>query len=184
MWLIVRYHCAYCFQRDKARVSVSSNIWKVERLGVLKLSCFDWMFNDQMLVENQLGGRSLIGPSALWVWGLWRIFHMTERPWDWRCWRVWGGSLWRSEGVDSLCNHPVRKPPLSFCAHISEQFPSLTAPPLPPPEKQNFEKFQVKNQPSNSTVGYSKEKKNKNQCRPSLRFWGSSRILFVTWKDQ
>ena len=95
-----------------------------------------------------------------------------------------GGSLWKSQGVDSLCHHPVRKPPLSFCGHISEQFPSLTALPLPPPEKQNFEKFQVKTQPSNSTVGYSKEKKNKNQCRPSLRFWGSSRILFVTWKDQ
>lgn len=36
---------------------------------------------------------------------------------------------------------------------------SLTAPPRPPPEKQSLEKFQVKNQSLNSTLGYSKEKK-------------------------
>lgn len=94
---------------------------------------------------------------------------MTERPWDWRCWRV-GGVTVKVRGSGQPLQPSEEAPSLSFCAHISEQFPSVTAPPLPPPEKQNFEKFQVKNQPSNSTVGYSKEKKNKNRCRPSLRF--------------
>ena len=86
---------------------------------MLKLSCFDWMFNDQMLVENQLGGRSLIDPSALLVWGLWRIFHMTERPWDWRCWRVWGGVTVKVRGSGQpLQSSSEEATSQLLCAHL------------------------------------------------------------------
>ena len=90
MWVIVRYHCAYCSQCDKARVSIIKHLEMWKGWECRQLSRFDCTFNDQMLVENQLGGRSFIGPSVLWVWGLWRIFYMIERPWDWRCRRVGG----------------------------------------------------------------------------------------------
>ena len=68
------------------------------------------------------------------------------------------------------CHLSGRKPTSQPHGRISKQWLSLTAPLPPPPEKQDLEIFQVKNQPSNSTVGYSKEKKNKNQCQPGLRF--------------
>lgn len=79
----------------------------------------------------------------------------------------------RSEGQRTwatLCHLPGRPPTSPPCGRISEQWLSPTAPLPPPPEKQDLKKFQIKNQPSNSTVGYSKEKKNKNQCQPGLWF--------------
>lgn len=94
---------------------------------------------------------------------------MAERPWDRRGRRV-EGSWGRSEDVDSLLL-PSSSEEANFsavCGRISEQ--CLSALLSLPPEKQDLEKFQVKNQPSNSTVGYSKEEKNKNQCEPGFRF--------------
>ena len=106
--------------------------------------------------------------QSLEFWVREEFLTWQERPWDWTCRRVggWVGPLGRSEEVDRLCPSAVRKPVLSLCGCISEQLPSLTAPLPQPPEKQHLEKLQ----PSSSTVGYSKEKKNKNQCEPSLRF--------------
>lgn len=82
---------------------------------------------------------------------------------------------WRGHGEGqrtwtAFCYPPVRKPISQPCMDAFQNSVSLSALLSLPPEKQDLEKFQVKNQPSNSTVGYSKEEKNKNQCEPGFRF--------------
>lgn len=84
-----------------------------------------------------------------------------------------GGQRGQGEGQRewaALCHLSGREPTSQPCGLTSEQGLSLTAPLPPLLDKQDLEVFQVKNQCSNSTVGYSKEKKNKNQCQPGPRF--------------
>lgn len=145
------------------------NLWKCRNAEKeLTAFQFDWTFSWQILSTSCVAGHFLAHQSL--ELGICEGFYTWQRG-------FWtgdaGGHRGHGEGQrkwTALCHPPVRKPISQPCGHISEQWPSLTAPlPSPPPlEKQDLEKFQVKNEPSNSPVGYSRKKKNKNQYEPGL----------------
>ena len=141
---------------------------------------FDGTFSRWMFIEHQLCGRPFtdpLKPLELGVCG----GPMAERPQDCACRRAQRGPLseavhegtkarrqrgQRSEEVH--CPWPPSSKEAELPAGVDASEWSLSAPLSQPPEEQDLEQFRVQHQPSDSTAGNSREKKNKNQCEPSL----------------